>query len=271
VAASRHRDGTPGLVDVHCHILPGIDDGAPDVAAALDLARKQAAGGVRVVAATPHVRPDHPRVRPGELAARCAALNACLADAAIGIEVIAGGEVDLRWSRGASGEELALSSYGQRASDLLVETPYGPLDGSFERDLLALRERGYRVLLAHPERSADLREDRTRLERLVDEGVLVQLTARTMLPADDDQHRFAAGLVLDELAHVLASDAHGAAGPAPPDLPSAVDAAHAIAGPRARWMGCDAPAAVLAGRPLGPVPASSERDRPGGRHPRNPG
>jgi protein-tyrosine phosphatase len=255
VAESTPGGGTPGLVDVHCHILPGIDDGARDVDAALALARAAVAGGVRVIAATPHVRPDHPRVRPNQLGDRCAALGERLAEAAIDLEVVAGGEVDLAWSREASGEELALVSYGQRGSDVLVETPYGPLDGSFERDLLALRERGYRILLAHPERSADLRDDRRRLERLVDEGLLLQVTARTLLPADDDQHRFAVGLVVDGLAHVLASDAHSATGPAPADLPSAVDAASAIAGRRARWMAADVPAAILAGHAL-PPPAS---------------
>lgn len=137
-----------------------------------------AASGVRVIAATPHVRADHPRVRPTELGERCDALRERLREAEIGVEVVAGGEVDLAWSRGASDEELALVSYAQRGGDLLVETPYGPLDRAFERDLDALRCRGYRLLLAHPERSADLRADPKRLQRLVDDGVLVQLTAR---------------------------------------------------------------------------------------------
>jgi protein-tyrosine phosphatase len=256
VADSRHGTGVPGLVDVHCHILPGIDDGAPDIDAALDLARTAAAGGVRVIAATPHVRPDHPRVRPAELGDRCAALGERLAEAGIAVQVVGGGEVDLAWSRSASAEELALVSYGQRGADLLAETPYGPLDQSFERDLLALRERGYRVLLAHPERSADLRDDRRRLERLVDDGLLLQLTARTLLPAYDDQHRFAVELVRDGLAHVLASDSHSATGLAPADLPPAVEAACALAGPRARWMAADAPAAILAGRSLPPPPSA---------------
>jgi protein-tyrosine phosphatase len=213
------------------------------------------AGGVRVIAATPHVRPDHPRVRPNQLGDRCAALGERLAEAAIDLEVVAGGEVDLAWSRDASGEEMALVSYGQRGSDVLVETPYGPLDGSFERDLLALRERGYRILLAHPERSADLRDDRRRLERLVDEGLLLQVTARTLLSADDDQHRFAVGLVVDGLAHVVASDAHSATTFRPPNLAAGVAAIAAIDPARARWMAVDAPLAILAGAPLGsPAP-----------------
>ena len=243
---------TDGLVDIHCHILPGIDDGVGDVDGALELARTAAAGGVSVIAATPHVRPDHPQVRPSVLRDRCAALAESLAGAGIAVEIVAGGEVDLAWSRAASEEELALVSYGQRGEDVLAETPYGPLDRSFERDLLALRERGYRVLLAHPERSADLRADRERLERLVHEGVLVQLTARALV-GGGEAHDFARELLAEGLAHVLASDAHGAAGPAPADLAAGVAAAREIAGARARWMAADAPAAILAGRPLPPA------------------
>jgi protein-tyrosine phosphatase len=250
-----------GLVDVHCHVLPGIDDGAPDIAAAIELSRAAEAAGVAVIAATPHCRADHPTVRPDELAERCAALNERLREDGIGVEVVAGGEVDLAWSRDVSDEELALVSYGQRGTDLLVETPYGRLDGSFERDLAGLRRRGYRLLLAHPERSEDLRADRARLERLVDDGLLVQLTARKLLPGDDEQHRFAVGLAVDGLAHVLASDAHGATGHATPDLSSGMRAAQAIIGPRARWMAAEAPAAILAGAALAPAPAVETRRR----------
>ena len=238
------------LIDLHCHILPGIDDGAPDVDAAVELARVAAAGGVTAIAATPHIRHDHPRVRPGELAGRCAELEEQLAQAGLGMRIVAGGEVDLAWSRAAADEQLALVSYGQRGRDVLVETPYGPLPRSFERDLLALRERGYRLVLAHPERSADLRDDRERLVRLVDDGVLVQLTARALLPGDDEPHRFAVGLLADGIAHVLASDAHGAGGPAPADLGAGVAAARAIVGDRARVMAVDVPAAILAGQAL---------------------
>jgi protein-tyrosine phosphatase len=126
MAESRHGAGQAGFVDVHCHILPGIDDGAPDIEASLDLARVAAAGDVRLIAATPHVRPDHPRVRPHELGDRCAARAERLGEAAIDVEVVPGGELDLGWSRDASGEELALVSYGQRGSDVLVETPVRP-------------------------------------------------------------------------------------------------------------------------------------------------
>ena len=134
--------------------------------------------------------------------------------------------------------------------------PCGPLDRAFERDLDALRCRGHRLLPAHPERSADLRADPKRLQRLVDDGVLVS-SPSALLPADD----FAVALMRDGLAHVLASDAHAATGPAP-DLAGGMEAAHAIVSRRAHWMAAEAPAAVLAGTHL-PAAPSDDAQRHG--------
>ena len=66
------------MIDLHCHVLPGIDDGPRTVDEALALCKAVAADGVQVVAATPHLRHDHPAVRPDELAHRCEELNQLL-------------------------------------------------------------------------------------------------------------------------------------------------------------------------------------------------
>jgi protein-tyrosine phosphatase len=245
------------MIDLHSHVLPGIDDGAGDLGEALELAGVAAARGTGVLAATPHVRADHPRVVPEELSNRCTALNARLEEAGVALEVVQGGEVDLDWAGGASDEELSLVSYGGRGTDLLVETPYGSLPAEFEERLVALAARGFRILLAHPERSPALQEDPGRVAGLIAQRVLVQLTARSLVEsaAPSAVHELAVVLVGEGLAHVLASDAHGAGGPAPHDLARGVDAAAAIAGKRAQWMVSDAPAAILAGQPLPPCPA----------------
>ena len=240
------------MVDLHSHVLPGIDDGAPDLDTAVELARAAAAGGTAVLAATPHLRADHPGVRPDELARRCRTVNDALVEAGVELRVAPGGEVDLGWARGASEEELRLVSYGQRGSDLLVEMPYGPLTPTHDRTLRALVGQGFRVLLAHPERNPTFRRDPDRLRELVDEGFLVQVTARAVVPREEPSgaQRMAADLVRDGVAHVLASDAHRPGAPAPPDLAAGRAAAAELVGARADWMVEAAPAAILAGDPL---------------------
>src|SRR4051812_833349 len=86
------------VLDLHCHILPGIDDGPGSTEESLELARAMAAEDVRAVAATPHLREDWPGVVPAELAERCRQLQGELDAAGIPLRVLPGGEVDLVWA-----------------------------------------------------------------------------------------------------------------------------------------------------------------------------
>ena len=239
------------MIDLHSHVLPGIDDGTRDLDEAVELGRLAASCGTRVLAATPHLRADHPRVRPSELLGRCEELNERLAQANVALEVVPGGELDLDWIRAASHQDLQLVSYGQRGTDLLVETPYGPLPDDFKEVLADLRERGYRLLVAHPERNPTFREGPGRVAELAEEGIRFQLTARTLIAGVDspETQRFCEGLIEAGVAHVLASDAHHPHG-ADPDLGRAVSGARERLGQRVEWMATDAPAAILGGEAL---------------------
>jgi protein-tyrosine phosphatase len=241
------------MIDLHCHALPGIDDGPRDMDEALALCHAASADGIEVLAATPHLRSDHPGVRPEELAERCEQLNDALRAERLSLHVVPGGEVDLLWAQAASDEELRLASLCQGGRALLVETPYAALGEDFEDLLFRVQVRGYRILLAHPERNATLREHPERLAALVQRGILVQVTA----PAFRDEghgglrrspsRRFALRLVRDGLAHVVSSDAHRIDGPRPVGLSEAVRTIENIRPGVGRWMSRDAPSALLSG------------------------
>ena len=141
------------MIDLHSHLLPGLDDGPADVEGSVALAREAAAAGVAVMAATPHLRADFPDVRVEEVETRAEQLRERLREEAIALEIVAGGEVDVLWAQRASDEMLRAASYGGRGTDLLVETPYGPVPEMFEDLLFRIQVRGFRVLLAHPERN----------------------------------------------------------------------------------------------------------------------
>jgi protein-tyrosine phosphatase len=247
------------VIDLHTHVLPGVDDGAPDVAAAVQLARDAAAAGVTVLAATPHLRDDHPGVVAGELAGRVQALRDALAG--VPIELVEGAEVDLGRALAADAEELRLASYGQRGTDLLVETPYGGLPPAFEDLLFRVAARGYRVLLAHPERNRDFQREPRRLAALAERGTLLQVTAASLAEGRrrSSTRRLAHALVAEGVAHVIASDDHGGGWRA--SLADGVAAAARSAPARARWMVTEAPAAILAGAPLPPLPHERARRR----------
>lgn len=251
------------MIDLHVHVLPGIDDGARDEAAAIALVSEAVATGVTTIAATPHLRADHPHVRPFELAERTARLQAALDRAGVAAELVTAGEVDLRWAQRAGADELKAVSYGGRGRDVLAEVPYGELKPEFEDLVFRLRVRGYRVLLAHPERNLTFQRSVDRLLALVQQGCLVQVTAAALASRRrrSRSRKLALALVREGIAHVIASDTHREGGDRA-SLADAVDALRHDAPLRARWMVTEAPAAILAGDPLPPAPAERPRRGP---------
>lgn len=247
------------MIDLHCHLLPALDDGPATLAESVALASIAVRDGVRAIASTPHLRHDHPGVVPGELAGRCRSLAATLAGEGIAVDIVSAGEVDLGWALSASEEDLRLVTYGGRGSDVLLETPYGPLPPQFEERMFdVFATRGIRVLLAHPERNVSFQNEPARVRKVVERGVLVQVTAQSLLRSTTSRSRdMARWMVREGIAHVIASDAHGAGTRA--RLLDAVQASGRSDRERVRWMVTEAPAAVLAGEPLGDPPRPAAR------------
>jgi protein-tyrosine phosphatase len=245
-----------GFVDIHAHLLPGIDDGPKDVVDALEMARAAAAASTVTLAATPHLRADFPNVEVHELADRCRTLGEIIVRERIPLRIVSGAEVSLVWALEASDEQLVLASYGQRGTDLLIETP-GDV-AAISQNLYVLRYREFRITLAHPERSREFQRNPAHLELLGDQGVLLQVNAQSLLlPRRNSTRKLAEHLCRNGRAHVLASDGHRAASRRRVSaLADGVKAAGALVGDaRARWMACGVPEAILAGEPLPEAPA----------------
>jgi protein-tyrosine phosphatase len=242
------------MIDLHCHILPGVDDGSLDLADSLALARQAATDGIERVCATPHIRHDHD-VRIEQIAGRVAELNRALADDGLAVEVLQGGEVAETAVEALSDEELGRVSLGAGRWILLEPAP-GPLSDTLIARVGHLAERGHRALIAHPERhlSADMYE---RIAALIAEGALVQATADFFL-----RERFADGMrMLAEqgLVHVLSSDAHSSHGGRPLHLREAFEVLAEIeaTATHLEWMRETAPRAIVDGAeldlPFGPT------------------
>ena len=235
------------MIDLHCHILPGVDDGALDLRDSAGMARQAAGDGIEAICATPHIRHDHD-VRIEEIAGRVATLNSHLNEEGIPVVVLQGGEIAETAVEALSEEELALVALGGGRWVLLEPAP-GPLTDSLSRRVEHLAERGHRALIAHPERhlSADMYE---RIARLLAAGALVQATADFFL-----RERFAAGmLALAEmgLVHVLSSDAHSSHGGRPVHLSAALQKLGEVEplAPHLDWIAETAPRAIVEGQPL---------------------
>ena len=238
------------MIDLHCHILAGVDDGALDIADSLGMVRQAAGDGIAAVCATPHIRHDH-AVRIGELGVRVAQLAGAVAEAGLAVQVLPGGEVAEPGATALSDEDLRRVSLGGGGRWILLEPGAGPLSDSLAATIDALAARGFSCLVAHPERHlvADLAE---RLRDCTRRGALVQVTAALL--EDGPAAETLLDLVARGLVHVVASDAHSSHGGRPVRLSGALARIRSAGVPaaRVRWIAEEAPAAIVRGAPVIP-------------------
>ena len=246
------------MIDLHAHILPGLDDGVRSIEEALDLARESVADGVRVLAATPHVRSDYPTT-PAQMEDALARVQRAIAGAGIELEVVAGGEIDIVRLSLLADDELRRFSYAGRGTHVLLEFPDAGWPLALDASVDAVRAAGMTPVLAHPERNREVTAHPGRLRLLVEAGALIQVTAAS-LEGRLGRTALATGRILIErgLVHLIASDAHG------PRIRTAGlrAAAAAVAEPRlVHYLTEEAPAAILAGHGVGEPPMPRRRRR----------
>ncbi len=248
------------MIDLHCHILPGVDDGAPDIQRSVEMARAAAQAGTHTIAATPHVRDDHPfdlRTLPD----RVAALRAALQGEGIDVRIEMGGEADIEKAVQLPDEALRGICLGG-GPYLLVESPYRHAVGWLEEGLEDLTRRGFRLVLAHPERCPSFHSDRARLEALVEAGALCSVTAASMTGRFGSLvQRFTRDLFEAGLVHNVASDAHDVRGRGLGLLEGFEALERQLRGlvEQAAWFTETAPAAILGGGELPERPPPPRR------------
>jgi protein-tyrosine phosphatase len=236
------------LIDLHTHILPGIDDGVRTEEDAVEFARMAAADGVETVVATPHCKDGFfENQRPGVLAA-VERLRHVLRERGVGLTLLPGAEVYLApdlVERVKDGRAPTLADNGKT---LLLELSLAQYPVDLENLVFGLKLAGLIVLFAHPERIRYFQEDVRRWEAMVRLGAFGQITTGSVLGTFGDETReFTLTLLRRGLAHVLASDAHGL-GSRRPVLSTALDAVARLVGEEeARRMVIDRPRALLAG------------------------
>jgi protein-tyrosine phosphatase len=231
------------VIDLHCHLLPGIDDGAPDLDAALAMARIAVDDGIRVIACTPHIYPgmfenDSAGIRRG-----VEALRERLADAGIPLELSWGAdahaapELPARLKAGTV-PTLHDSRY------LLLEPPHHVAPPQFDRFCFSLMAAGYVPVITHPERLSWIEAHYPMFCALSDRGAWMQVTAGSLTGRFGQAARYWGERMLDEgRVDLLATDAHD-----PKRRPPLLAEGRAAA---AEWVGDEEATHLVATRPLG--------------------
>lgn len=254
VTARRRAASLGCVIDLHAHLLPGIDDGPDTLAQSVALARAFREGGVRTVACTPHVHPHYPTTSARMLGA-LEALRAAVAAAGVDLRILPGGEISLKCLPRLDDETLRAFSLGGGGRWLLLEMPFRGWPLGLPETLRDLEIRGFGAVLAHPERADAVQRAPDRLRDIVGRGALCQLTASSFTGEHGPAaRRCAEALLRGGFAHILASDAHAVAW-RPPGLEEGLEAAARSLGvwpETLGWMVVDGPRLVAEGKPVNP-------------------
>ena len=238
------------MIDLHSHVLPGLDDGARDLAESVALARVLADSGVSVLAATPHVRKDYP-TRPEQMRAALSRVREAVDEAGIDLVLVPGGEICLEQLDVLDLDTLRAFALGDGSRFLLLEFPYDDFPPHLADTVQALHDQNLTAILAHPERNPVVQAAPQRLVGLVEAGALIQVTAGSLTGAFGNACAGAArSLVETGLVQLVGSDSHH-----PRGRPTVAAALAHVPRTLARWLTRDAPGAILAGeRPPAPPP-----------------
>jgi protein-tyrosine phosphatase len=200
---------SPGFADIHCHLLPGIDDGAKDWDESLAMARMAADDGTRTIVATPHQLGSFRHNLGGGIRNLVAELQSRITADDISLTVLPGADVRIEEDlvpRIASGEVLTLGDHGRH---VLLEQPHElllPMDPVLSK----LSRHDLVGILSHPERNGGILAHWDAILPLVDAGCLMQITAGSLCGAfGPDCQQLAEWMVTEGLVHFIATDGHG--------------------------------------------------------------
>jgi len=233
------------MIDLHCHILPGIDDGAPDLATSLAMARIAVADGIEVIACTPHIYPGLYENTAQGIRVAIAALQKSLDDEGIPLRLVEGADVHLT-------PELLVDLRADRIPTLnrtrylLLEPPHHVAPPRFEEQIFNLLAAGYVPLITHPERLTWIEMNYPMFLRIAKGGAWLQITAGALTGRFGNRPRYWAERLLDEgPVQIIATDAHSVHR-RPPLLAEARVAAEKRVGTAESWaLVRDRPAAIL--------------------------
>lgn len=238
------------MIDLHCHILPGLDDGPEDLETALEMARLAFADGIRAIVASPHALNGVYHNSRETILQKVLEFRGALKAAGIPMILLPGSDIHFDFELEERLNRQEVLAVNDRTY-LLLELPRQFVPPDLKRTLFNLKVRGYFPILTHPERNLMMQEDPRVLGEFVSLGITAQITALSLTGGFGERARNCARQWLKQgWVHFLASDAHSPE-IRPPLLSAALKAAVEIVGrERAVKMVTTWPEIVVLGRPL---------------------
>lgn len=251
------------MIDIHCHILPAIDDGADTLEESVRFCRMAVADGIHSIVTTPHMRDDTYPNTPETIRPVFRKLVERVREEGIPIRLIPGAEVHLAPDLPARHRAGRLMTYAEQGKFLLLELPYQQYPVRVEEVIFQLRLLGITPVLAHPERTSFILDDPSRLGRLRELGAMTQFTGSSILGKfGQEVVEFCQEMVQRGWMDTIATDAHDLRY-RPPKLSEAVNRLAEWIGPeKARRMVDAVPRGITEGRDPDSFREAAIRDEP---------
>jgi len=239
------------MIDIHCHILPGMDDGPGSLREALDMCREAAADGVETIVATPHFRPGMYEFTGRKVIDTVNILEKAAIEEGLHLRILPGAEISVSPEMPSflkEGRYLTLNNNGRY---FLAELPTLSVPPNWDTFLLSLLSSGLTPIIAHPERNDWFMNHPDALASAVGRGLLVQVTAMSITGGlGGDARDFSYYLLRHNLVHAIASDAHSADFRRPVLSEASGIAADIVGRERAEDLVNTVPQAIIEGRDI---------------------
>ena len=223
-----------GMIDLHSHILPGIDDGSPSLDVSLDMARRWVSDGVSILACTPHILPGLYHNTGPQIRSAIAELQLNLDENGIPLQLVTGADnhVVPDFVTGLkTGRLLTIND----TRYVLVEPPHHHAPPRLGDLFFSIMAAGYKPILTHPERLTWITSHYALIRLLAFRGVWMQITAGSLTGAFGRGPKYWGEKMLDEgLVHILATDSHDLK-KRPPILSHGYEKAKKIVGVEEAW------------------------------------
>ncbi len=205
---SKNARGVNFLLDIHCHILPGVDDGAENEAASLEMAREAVREGITKIIATPHHKNERYDNHKEDILLKVKKLNDSLQREEIPLTILPGQETRIYGEilEDIEKDEILPLNEGKY---LFIELPSSHVPRYTEKLLFDIHVKGFTPIIVHPERNAEIIENPNLLHNFVKKGTLTQVTAGSITGHFGKKiQKFSKSLIEANLTHFIASDAH---------------------------------------------------------------
>ena len=251
------------MIDLHMHVLPGLDDGPKSMDESVEMCAMAAEDGTKTITATPHMLNGVFHVTRDQVLDGVKRLQGALKEEGIRVDVKPGADIHIHADLVRFLKEGSVMTLGDAGRYLLLELPDDILPQGLDHHLFSLQVEGVVPIVTHPERNREIQSAPERLMEIVSSGTLIQITAASLAgESGRGRHKTAYRLMEMGMAHLVASDAH-AADRRPPGLSAAFDAVEKVMGrAEAEEVFINRPAKILAGEAM-EVPEAREKSRGG--------